>query len=128
MQESDVIACRSLADTARSKSHAIGRQPFHSLGQVVDPQADVVQRRGVHSGLLLDVERLHDVHLDLEGALPHGQDVLIDVLALALERAGLLQAQHVHPQLLHAALVGTADGDLLDAQHFKGAGHWMLLI
>jgi hypothetical protein len=104
VQKANVIARSPLADAARRKAHALGREPLHGRGQVVDPQADVVERRGVHGGLLVDVERLHDVHLDLEGALPHGQDVLVNVLALALEGAGLLQAQHVHPQLFHAPL------------------------
>ena len=121
MQKRDVVAGSALADATGGKAHALGGEPFHGLGQVVNPQANVVQRRGVHGGLFLDVQRLHDVHLHLEGALAHGQDVFIDVFAFALEGACLLQAQHVHPQGLHALLVGAANGDLLDAQDFEGA-------
>src|SRR5207245_956443 len=46
-------------------------------------------------------------------------DVLVDVLALAAERARDFQAEHVDPQLREAVLVRAADGDLLDAEDLE---------
>ncbi|MOA47213.1 hypothetical protein D3C78_1698290 [compost metagenome] len=57
----------------------------------------MVERRGVHGGLLVRVHGLHDVDFDFHRATAHGEDVLIDVFTFALEGAGLLQAQHVDP-------------------------------
>src|SRR5690606_5250549 len=76
----------------------------------------------VHRGLLVRVQRLHQIDLDLERPLADGADVFVDVLALAAEGAGHLQAEHVDPEFLQALLVGAADGDLLHAEHAKGAG------
>ena len=87
----------------------------------------MVERRGVHGRLLLRVKRLHQVDLDLERPAADGADVFIHVLALALEGAGFLQAEHVDPQRLQALLVGAADGDLLDAEDFEGTGHGLFL-
>ena len=121
VQKADVITRRPFADPPGRKAHAVGSEPFHGAGQVINPQANVVQRGGVHSGFLVHVQRLHDVHLHLHGPFAHGQNVFINVFTLTLEGAGLLQPQHVHPQGFHALLVGAANGDLLDAQNFEGA-------
>jgi hypothetical protein len=76
------------------------------------------------AGFLVGVQRLHQVHLDLEGrAAADGTDVFIDVLALAAEGARHFQAEHVDPKRLQAFLVGPADGDLLDAQHLEWSLH-----
>ena len=40
-------------------------EPLHGALDVVDPQADVVERRRMHRGLFLRIERLHQVDLDL---------------------------------------------------------------
>src|SRR6218665_1155169 len=122
VQKGNVMACRALADAARGKAHAPGAEPLHGPGQVVDPQADVVQRRAVHGGFFADVQRLHQVDLDLMRIAAHGQDVFIDVFTLALETAPGGQAQHVDPQGFHALLVGAADGDLLYAQNLERSG------
>ena len=109
------------ADAAGRKAHALGGKPLYGLGQIVNPQANVVERRGVNGGFFVDVQRLHDVHFHLHRALAHGEDVFIHVFALRLESAGLLQAQHVHPELFHALFVGATNGNLLDAQDLEGA-------
>ena len=75
----------------------------------------MVQRRGVHRGLLLGVHRLHEIDLDLERAAADGANVFIHILALAFEGSGDLQPEHVDPEFLQALLVRSADGDLLDA-------------
>ena len=66
------------------------RTPFslshgHRNGQVVDPQPDVIERRRVHGGLLLGIDRLHQVHLHPVRTNAHGADVLVDVLAFGAE-------------------------------------------
>jgi Na+-translocating ferredoxin:NAD+ oxidoreductase subunit B len=86
VQKGDVEAGRALADAAGRKAHALGREPFHRHRQVVDPQADVVERRGVDRRLFLGVHGLHQVDLDLEGAAADGADVFVHVLALAAGR------------------------------------------
>jgi hypothetical protein len=83
----------------------------------------VVERGGVHGGLLLGVEGLHQVDLDLERALAHGGDVLVHVLALGDEVAGDLEAEHVDPQGAQALLGRAADGDLLHAEDLEWSGH-----
>jgi len=51
----------------------------------------MVERRGVHGGLFIGVERLHQIDLDLVRTDPDAADVLIDVLALGNEVAGDLR-------------------------------------
>ncbi|MNT74725.1 hypothetical protein D3C72_2135680 [compost metagenome] len=119
MQEGDVVACSPFADATRCKAYAVGTEPFHGSRQIIDPQPNMVERRGVDGGFFLDVHGLHDVHFHLHRAFAHDQDVLIHILSLALEGAGLLQPQHIDPELFHAALVGTADGNLLNPQNLE---------
>jgi hypothetical protein len=77
----------------------------------------VVERRGVHGGLFVDVQRLHHVHLDLEGALPMAR-----MSSSTFSRSLLKVPVTSRPSMsthraLHALFVGAANGDLLDAQH-----------
>src|SRR6185369_14070621 len=123
MNEADIKAGSTFSDASRRESHALRRQPFNGLGQVVDPQAHMVERRLMHGGLLVGIERLHQVDLDLERAATQAADVLVHILAFALVRARDLQAEHVDPELLQPALVRAADGDLLDAEHLERPGH-----
>ena len=124
MQEGDVETRRAAPDAAGRKAHAIGAEPLYGLGQIVHPQADVVERGGVHRRLLLGVERLHQVNFNLERAAAERADVLVDVLPFGDEIAGDFEAQHVDPQGLESFLARAADGDLLNAEDLEGAlGH-----
>ena len=107
---------RALADAARREAHPVGRHPLDRRRQIVDPEPDMVERRGVHGGLLVGVQRLHQVDLDRMRPVAHGADVLVDVLALADEVALDRQPEDVDPERLEALLVGPADGDLLQAE------------
>jgi Pyridine nucleotide-disulphide oxidoreductase, dimerisation domain/Pyridine nucleotide-disulphide oxidoreductase len=68
VQEGDVKTRSTFADAAGGEAHAVGAEPLHRGGQVVDPQAHVVERGSVNGGFLLQVERLHQV--TLKGPLP----------------------------------------------------------
>ena len=50
------------------------------------------------------------------------QDVFVDVLFLAFEIAGLFETEKLDPELKETAFIGSADGDLLNAQYTKGFG------
>jgi hypothetical protein len=106
---------------ARCKAQALGLQPAHGGRQIVHPQPDVVERRGVHRGFLLGIQRLHEVDLHRRPALTQGQDVLVDVLTFALKGAGRRDAEQIDPQGPEALLVKAADGDLLEAEDLEGA-------
>ena len=73
----------------------------------------------MNRGLLVGVQRLHQVDFHRKGSLAQRTDVLVDVLAFAHEGAFDGETQHVHPQRLQALLVGPADGNLLDAENAK---------
>jgi hypothetical protein len=103
-----------------AKRTPLAVKPFDGLRQVVDPQTDVIERRGMHGGFLVGVDRLHQIDFDLERALAHRDDVFIDVFAFADEVAGDFEAEHVNPELTQFHLVGAADGDLLDTEDFEG--------
>mmetsp|Transcript_6792 Transcript_6792/g.28657 ORF Transcript_6792/g.28657 Transcript_6792/m.28657 type:complete len:240 (+) Transcript_6792:209-928(+) len=120
VDEADVMPRSAAADAPGRKTQALRLQPLHRGRQVVHPQADVVQWRRMHGRLLLRVQRLHQVHLHRVGALPQRADVLVDVLALALEGAGDRHAQQVHPQVAQLGFVEAADGDLLQAEDLEG--------
>jgi hypothetical protein len=98
MNKADVMARGALANAAGREADTVGTQPFHRFRQVVNPQTHVVQRRCMNRGLLVRIERLHQIDLDLEGAFSHHADVFIDVLALAHEVAGEVEAQLVDPK------------------------------
>ena len=123
MDEADVKTRRALSDTTRRKPHTLLAQPGDGRGQIIDPQPDVVQGRGVHRGFFLGVQRLHEIHLDLEWPDTDGADVLVDVFSLAPEGARDLQAEQVDPEFLQPMLVRTTNGNLLNTQHFEGTVH-----
>ena len=54
-------------------------------------------RSSTHRPTWLSGGSLHEVDLDLEGAVTGRRDVLVDVLTLALEVAGHGQTEHLHP-------------------------------
>jgi hypothetical protein len=76
----------------------------------------MVQRRIVNRGYLRGIERLHEVHLDLERTAADGEDILVHVLALAAEGAGRFDPQRVNPQRAQPQFVKSAHRDLLQAQ------------
>src|SRR5690606_38057813 len=110
----------ALPDAARCEAHALRFEPRICGGQVVHPEAHVVERRDVHAGAALRIERLHQVDLDRVRAGAALGDVLVDVLALAAVAAAGREAEEIDPEMTQACLVGSADRDLLHAEHTKG--------
>ena len=47
---------------------ALFAEPLHRDLDVVHPEANVIERGKVNRGFFLNIERLHDVNLDGEGA------------------------------------------------------------
>ena len=123
VNEADVVTGGAFANATGSEAKALFRQPRDRCAQVVDPQADVVQRRNVNTRALLFVERLHEIDLDGVVTLADREDVFVDVLALALEAPGLLNPKQLGPQMGQARLVGAADRDLLDSKDLKRSLH-----
>jgi hypothetical protein len=115
-----VVAGGALAHTARCEAHAGRGEPLDRCLQIVDPQTHVVERRLVHFGLHVGIERLHEIDLDLQRTRARRSDVLVDVLRLAAEGPGVRQPEGVDPQLAQGLLAGTADRDLLDAEDLEG--------
>src|ERR1017187_2461178 len=91
MQEADVVARRALANPAGPEPDPTRREPGHGRGQIVDPQADVIERRRMHRGLAFGIDRLHEVDLDPGRTAAHRADVLVDVFAFAAEVARRLE-------------------------------------
>jgi hypothetical protein len=81
--------------------------------EVVDPEADVVERGLVYFRAALWIDGLHQVDLDAGGPGADLEDVLVDVLALAAVGPDGGEAQEIPPEAPQGGLVGTADGDLL---------------
>src|SRR5207253_5742428 len=79
------------------------------------------ERRIVDRRLFLRVDRLHEIDFDLERSATGHRDVLVDVLALALERSGYGKTECVDPQAAKPALVEATDGDLLNAENTERA-------
>src|SRR6185369_8691299 len=92
-------------------------EPGDGGGEIVDPQADVVERRLVDPGLALRIDRLHQVDLDTGDR----EDVLVDILALAAKRTGHWHAEQIDPEPAQRGLARPADRDLLQAQHAERA-------
>jgi hypothetical protein len=69
----------------------------------------------------LRVQRLHEVDLDSERARPDREDVLVDVLPLALRRPDGGQPEDVDPESAKLLLVESPDRDLLNPENAKGA-------
>jgi hypothetical protein len=83
----------------------------------------VVQRRFVNGGALGGIHRLHQVDLDASGPFAYDGNVLVDVLALAPERAREGDAEKIDPELAQLGFVGGADRDLLHPKNSKRSIH-----
>jgi glyoxylate carboligase len=105
VQKANIKTGRTWAYTARRKAHALGCEPFNGLGQVVNPQANVVKGGGVYRWLFVGVNGLHEINLHLEGAHAHGANIFVNVFTLTLKVARDLKAQHVHPQGAQLGLI-----------------------
>ena len=119
MDEADVVAGRALANSTRGEAHALGGEPIDRRLQIVDPEPDVIERRIVHLGALLGIDRLHEVDLDLERSRAGRGDVLVDVFRFAAKVSGHGEPERVDPEPAQRALVEPADGDLLHTQNRK---------
>src|SRR5690349_7906892 len=113
MDEADVVSGRPAADATGCEANAFCFQPSDGGGQIVDPQADVVERGLMDLRALLGVDRLHQVDLDRVWAGSELEDVLVDVLFLASEVALASQAQEALPERAQGGLLEPADRDLL---------------
>src|SRR5262249_49822577 len=116
VDEADVVAPGALPEATRRHGPAAGPGPAHRRREVVDPEADVVERRLVDARPASRVERLHEIDLHRERTQTGRGDVLVDVLALAPEVALRREPQQIDPQPTQSALVRGTDGDLLDAE------------
>src|SRR5690606_10078956 len=82
-----------------------------------------VERRLIDPGLLVRIERLHQVDLHAERTCARHRDVLVHVLPLAAEIAHDGQTEQIDPQPPQRRLVGGAHGDLLHPEHSKLSRH-----
>ncbi len=58
MDECDAVPGGAHADPPRREADSVGGEPLHGGVEVVDPEAEVVERRLVDTRLLLGIERL----------------------------------------------------------------------
>src|SRR3990172_11374331 len=121
MDEADVVSGGALADASRREGDALAAQPLDGRREIVDPESDVIERRLVHPGPALGIDRLHEVHLDGEGPASGEGDVLVHVLRLAAKAAARREAEQVDPQPAQTLLRGGPDRDLLDPEDLEGA-------
>ena len=105
-----------------AKRTPCARQPLDRPRQVVDPQADVVQRRRVDRRLRCRVDRLHQVDLDLRAApLPSAQ-MSSSTFSRSLRNVPSTSRPNMSTQSVRSrALLGPADRDLLDAEDAERA-------
>ncbi len=114
------MARRTLADATWREAHPLPGEPVDTGGKIVDPHPDVVERRHVHLGRPLGVERLHQVDLHCVRTVAEAQDVFVDVLGCADVIAHLLHTEQPGPQTGECPLVEAADCDLLEPENAKG--------
>jgi hypothetical protein len=119
-----IVARGAATNAPRREADAATLEPFHRGGEVVDPQADVIERRLVDPGALLGIDGLHQVHLDSQRAPARHRDVLVHVLGLAAEAALLVEAEQIEPQPSQRRLVAGTHRNLLQPQHAeRSIGH-----
>ena len=121
MDEADVVARSAFANASRREAHALGFEPLVGRGQVVDPEADVVERGSADTGSCVRVKGLHQVDFHGMDTITQGQDVFPNVLARGLVLAGLGDAERVDPQRSQRVEAVPADGDLLETEDAKRA-------
>ena len=124
MNEADVVAGGALANATGREPHPLLLEPGDRRGQVVHPEADVVQRRVVDLGPLVRLDRLQQIHLHLAGYGAGYRDVLVHVLRLAEKGSSELETEGVHPEAAERLLGLPTHCDRLHAENRKGAiGH-----
>ena len=121
MDEGDVVTGGPLSDPAGCESHATAREVLDRHVELVDPDANVIERWHVHLGGALRIDRLHDVELDGPGLDAEAEDVLVHVLLLTAIPAHFRHAEHVLPEVAERTLVERTNGDLLQPEHTKRA-------
>jgi len=94
MNEANVVTGGAFANAARREPHALLGQPCDRRGEIIDPQAEMVEARLVNLRRLVGVDRFHQIDLDAR----ERQDVLVDILALAAKRAARRHAEQIDPQ------------------------------
>src|SRR5262245_45986543 len=113
MNETNVVAGGSAANAAWGEMDAACGEPFDGACEVVDPEADVIERRLGDTWLCAGIDRLHQVDFDGEWAGPGSEDVLFDVFAGQSMAAGELEAEKVDPELRKPRLVRATERNLL---------------
>jgi len=98
MDEADSMTRRTRSDAARCEAYPLLAEPSDCRVDVVDPQADVVERWCVDSRLFVGVDRLHQIDFHRERACAHRHDVLVDVFFLALEASRRNETERVDPK------------------------------
>ena len=95
----NVDAPRSAApNTTRGKADPFRGEPLDRRREVVDPEADVVERGLVDAWTARGIDRLHEVDLDAREAEADAGDVFVDVLALASVVALGMEPEQVDPE------------------------------
>ena len=113
MNEANIVARRSRSNPPRRKANALAPEPLHGGGEVVDPQAHVVEGRFVNLRTLIGIEGLHQIHLDFQRSAASLANILIDVFAFARVATDVAEPQGVHPKPPQPGLVQASHGDLL---------------
>src|SRR5262249_20189874 len=98
MNKGDIVTRGTPAYASRSEPHTLRAQPPNRGGQVVDPQADVIERGLVNGRARVRIQWLHQVDLAAGVATADHRDVFVNVLALAAMAALELQSKQVDPE------------------------------
>src|SRR3990172_432404 len=98
MDETNVKASSPRSNAARRKTHTLLLKPINRRSEVVHPKTKVVERRLMHFGASLRIDRLHQIDLDFERARSHRDDVLVHVFGFAAKAAFGMQAERIDPK------------------------------
>ena len=100
MDERDVVAARSLADSADAL-YFLALKVGDAVLQIVNPETDMVESRNVDLGLRLGIEGSHQVNFNCaEETFPHREHVLIHIFGPGLELKDFRQSQVVGPEVV----------------------------
>lgn len=119
VDEAYVVPGGATTDPSGGEPNALLAEPGHGGGQIVDPQANVVERGLVHAGARVGVEWLHQIDFDRAAPFAELEDLFVDVLGFAAVGTDAAQPEQVDPELASGGSIEAADGDLLQAEDPK---------
>jgi hypothetical protein len=90
------------------------RQPLHRAPEIIYPQADVVERRKVHSRLSSAIQWLHEVDFDRHWSMAAAQNIFVDIFHLASKVPYTCHVEKVDPESGQRTF-GAAQCNLLNA-------------